>query len=517
MFKPTLVTAAIAVLASLSGCSSLSSRDMVSTAHLGVTKVSDSLMSNNRRVLDTEVREDSYIKGVAVDYVSPQQGNVSMNVVSQPLFAVFQGIAEQAKYAAIVGSDVDIKKPVTLDLRHTSHEQALRDIASAAGYVSVFDHARKTVTLSQRATYTFRLPTRLFNDTLASSYSLSNSPSGNSGGTNAGSATAANSNSSVRGGSIKADSGKFKDFILTMAGVDSEVSLLPNEGIITVRAKAQQLRRVQDFLTDYAKSAMTQVDVEVAMVQVSVSDDMSTGINWTKVLNAAGGRIPLQVSLTTTTAAAPATGSLSYTTANVTDLLNVLEKTNNAKVLTRQHFPTFNNSVAMMFDGTQVPYIGKIASTVSGTLGTPTTSAEYSFAMDGISTAVFTNVIDNSQAELTLLPVISSIAGYATTTIGGTTTGGITTGGTIITAPNQPLTQGYFPFMARHGQTMIFAGTSFGRESADKAGLPGLTESGINKVIGGNAGSKLQRQLVFLVRANILPVLKFNPLIGESL
>jgi type II secretory pathway component GspD/PulD (secretin) len=505
MFKITLIAAA-AALTTLAGCSSFTSPEMAKTVHARATQTADSLIASNYRVLETEVREDAYIRGVAVDYVSPREGSVSMNVVGQPLFAVFQGVAEQSKYAAIVASDVDVKKLVTLDLRRTSHDQALRDIAAAAGYVVVFDHSRKIVTLTQRATYTFRLPTRLFNDNVVSTYSLSNSPNGAAAGASSGGATASSSSATVRGGSIKADSSKLRDFLQTMAGADSEVTLLPNEGIITVRAKAQQLKRVQDFLTDYAKSSMTQVDIDVAMVQVTMSDDMSTGIDWEKIIRAAGSRT-IGVSLSSASSVATPAGALTYTSASVSALVNVLEKTNNAKILTRQHFPTFNNSVAMLFDGKQVPYIGKIAQTVSGASGSTTSSGEFSYAMDGISTAVFTNVLDNYQAELTLLPVISTIEGFSTASIGGNT----------ITAPIQPLSQGYFPFMAHHGQTMIFAGTSFGKETLGKTGLPGITSTALNTLLGGNADSRTQRELVFLVRANIVPVQKFNPLIGESL
>lgn len=512
MYKLTTIAAAVATIVAVSGCASYSTPEMAKSVRTSTKKVTEALMVKNDRVFATSVTDEPYVQGVAVDYVSPNQGNVSINVVNQPLFAVFQGIAEQAKYSAVIASNVITQKPVSVDLRNVTHEQAMRDIAGSAGYVVVFDHARKIATLTDRATYTFRLPTRLFNDSLISKYSVNNSPASSGGGSGSGgasggsgAASAATTTASVVGGNVKFDGKNFKDFLQQMAGVDSEVNTLPNDGIITVRAQAQQLKRVNAFLTDYAKFSMTQVQLEVAMVQVSLGDDTSTGIDWSKVISAAGPNISF--ALSTANAAATPAGALSYTSASVNSVVNVLEKTNDARILSRQRFMAFNNTPTMMFDGKQVPYIGKVQQSVAGTSGTTTTTGEFSYAMDGISTAVFTNIIDNSQAELTLLPVLASVAGFETATIGGN----------VIKAPIQPLSQGYFPFLAKHGQTMIFAGANFGKESLDKAGLPGITGTPLNKLLGGNVEGKAQRELVFLVNANIQPVQKFNPLVGESL
>lgn len=513
MFKLTTLAAALTSMLAMSGCASYSNPQMAEKVQASTKKFTEHLMANNDRVVPTTITDEPYIQGSSVDYISPNQGNVSISVSTQPFMAVFQGIADQAKYSAVIASTISDKasKNITVDLRSVTHEQAMRDIAAAAGYVVVFDHSRKIATITDRATYTYRLPSRLFNDQLTSKYTMSNSP-GNSGGSSSSgssnggaSAPSSTANVSVGGGTMKTDGKSLKDFIQSMAGSDSEVSILPNEGIIQVRAQSQQLRRVTSFLTDYAKFAMIQVQMEVAMVQVTFSDDMSTGIDWTKVIKAAGPNISF--SLNTAGVVASPTASLAYTSGSVNSVVNVLEKTNDARVLSRQKFMAFNNTPTMMFDGKQVPYIGKVEQSVAGTSGTTTSSGEFSYAMDGISTAVYTNVIDNAQAELTLLPVLSTIEGFETATIGGN----------VIKAPIQPLSQGYFPFLAKHGQTMIFAGANFGKDALNKSGLPGIAGTGLNKVLGGNEEGKVHRELVFLVNTNIHPVQKFNPLVGESL
>lgn len=499
-FLSILGTAALGVL---SGCSTFSSKELSRNVTAEVKASTTALTAINKRVVESRVVDSAYIAGNVVDYIDPAKGSISMNVAGQPLFGVFQSLAEQAKYSATITTDVQANKLITVDLRNVTHEQALRDVASAAGYIAVFDHARKTVTVTETASFTFRLPSRLFNDTVASKFKMSNNPG--SGGGSSGSATATTTEASVEGGSIKQGSKVLMEYIKNIAGSSAEVQILPEAGIVTVRSKAQQLRRVHQALTDYAKFSLTQVELEVSMMEVTLSNDMSSGIDWKKLIEVSGA--PLSISLSTAGMVGNPAASINYTNASVQAMVNLLEKNTNARTLARQRFPAFNNSLSMMFDGSKVPYVGKIEQAVSGTSGTTTSAGTFDYAMDGISTAVYTNVLDNNQVELTLMPVLSSIGGWETATIGGNT----------IRAPIQPLRQGHFPFIGKNGQTLVFGGGRYGRDSASDTGLPGLAGTPLNKVLGGQDNLKTQKELVFLVNTKIIPMNNFEPLVRESL
>lgn len=490
-----------AALGALSGCSTFTSKEMANSVRQEVKSATTSLTSSNRRVIESKVVDSAYISGSVVDYVDPDKGSISMNVASQPLFAVFQSLAEQAKYSATITSDVIATKLITVDLRNVTHEQALRDVAAAAGYIAVFDHARKTVALTETASFTFRLPSRLFSEVSASKFKMSNNPGGSGGA----SGTATTTDASVEGGSIKQGSKVLLDYIKSIAGPGAEVQILPDAGIITVRSKAQQLRRIHQALTDYARLSLTQVELEVSMMEVTLSDDMSSGIDWKKLIEVSGS--PLNIVLNTAGVAGNPTASVSYTNASVQAMVNLLEKNTNARTLARQRFPAFNNTLSMMFDGRKVPYVGKIEQSVAGSSGTTTSGGSFEYAMDGISTAVYTNILDNNQVELTLLPVLSSIEGFEQATIGGNT----------IRAPIQPLRQGHFPFIGKNGQTLVFGGGRYGRESMTATGLPGIAGTVLNKVTGGQVLAQTQKELVFLVNTKIIPMTKFEPLVRESL
>lgn len=491
-----------AALGVLSGCSTFTSKEMATSVRQEVKSTTTALTAGNKRVVESKVVDSAYINGNIVDYVDPEKGSISMNVAAQPLFAVFQSLAEQAKYSATITSEVMATKPITVDLRNVTHEQALRDVASAAGYIAVFDHARKTVTLTETASFTFRLPSRLFSEISAAKFKMSNNP-GSSGAS--GSATATTTDASIEGGSIKQGSKMLLEYIQKIAGPGAEVQILPEAGIITVRSKAQQLRRIHQALTDYARMSLTQVELEVSMMEVTLSDDMSSGIDWQKLLNVSGS--PLTIALNTAGTVTNPAASVGYTSASVQAMVNLLEKNTNARTLARQRFPAFNNSLSMMFDGRKVPYVGKIEQSVAGQSGTTTSGGSFEYAMDGISTAVYTNVLDNNQVELTLLPVLSSIEGFEQAVIGGNT----------IRAPIQPLRQGHFPFIGKNGQTLVFGGGRYGRESMIATGLPGVSGTVLNKAIGGQNLAQTQKELVFLVNTKIIPMTKFEPLVRESL
>ena len=490
-----------AALGVLSGCTTFSSKEMASSVRQESKSTTAALTAGNKRVVESKVVDSAYINGNIVDYIDPEKGSISMNVGAQPLFAVFQSLADQAKYSATITSDVMATKPVTVDLRNVTHEQAMRDVAAAAGYIAVFDHARKTVTLTETASFTFRLPSRLFSDVASAKFRMSNNP----GGTGGASATATTTDASIEGGSIKQGSKLLTEYIQKLAGPNAEVQILPEAGIITVRSKAQQLRRVHQALTDYARLSLTQVELEVSMMEVTLSDDMSSGIDWQRLINVAGS--PLSISLNTASSVTNAAVSIGYTSASVQAMVNLLEKNTNARTLARQRFPAFNNTLSMMFDGRKVPYVGKIEQSVAGTSGTTTSGGSFEYAMDGISTAVYTNILDNSQVELTLMPVLSSIEGFEQAVIGGNT----------IRAPIQPLRQGHFPFIGKNGQTLVFGGGRYGRESMTATGLPGISGTVLNKIAGGQNIAQTQKELVFLVNTKIIPMTKFEPLVRESL
>jgi len=496
----------LSALSVLTGCASTNSQEMASSVNQEVRSTTSALTAPNRRVVQSRVVDSSFIGGKIVDFIAPERGSITMNVVGQPMFAVLQSLAEQSNYTASVTSEVDPMKRITIDLRNVTHEQALRDVAAAAGYIAVLDQARRTVTVTETASFTFRLPSRLFNDSVASTFNVSSNPGGGGGGGAGGAGSlAAASNASVTGGSIKHGAKVLTEYIQSLAGPNAEVKVLPDAGIITVRTKAQQLRRIHQALTDYARFALTQVELEVTMMEVSLTGDMSSGVDWSRLIANSGS--PLTIGLTTAGNVANASMSVQYTGASIQSLVNLLEQNTNARTLARQRFPAFNNTVSIMFDGKKVPYIGKIEQSVSGTAGTTSTAASFDFAMDGISTAVYTNVLDNNQVELTLMPVLSSIEGFETASIGGNT----------ITAPIQPLRQGHFPFIGRHGKTLVFGGGRFGRESNTATGIPGVAGTMANRIFGSNAQNLVQKELVFLVNTRIIPMTNFEPLIRESI
>lgn len=506
MFKKTILATAVTVLAT--GCTTMNSPEMASKVRTEVKEATAALTAKNNRVIKTSISDEPYMAGTVVDYVSPNQGNVSLTVSSQPLFAVFQNVAEQAKYSTVVTDKVESRKLVSIDLRNVTNEQAMRDIAQAAGYVVVFDHSRKTATITDRATYTFKLPTRLFNDTISSKFTISNDPGGggaSSGGGAQGGSTSATAAMTVTGGSIKNDAKNFEKRITEMAGADSEVQMIPEAGLVVVRAPAQQLKRVNNFLTEYARSALQQVEIEVSVLEVSLSDEMSSGIDWQKMLTKAGKT--WNFGLSTAGNVSNPSGTIGYTGASSSALVNLLEKVGNTRTIVRQRLPMNNHMDTTLFSGKKVPYIGKISQSTSGTSGTTSTSGEFTFAMDGSSLAVRPDILDNNRVDLTLIPVISTIDGWETASIDGNT----------LKAPIQPLNQTVIPIQGIHGMTAVLGGVKTGKESLTKTGLPGVTGTVINKVAGSNTDSLVQKELVYLVNTKILPAPRYNPLVGESL
>lgn len=141
MYTKTIIATAIVTL--LSACSSMSSPEMAARVRTNKEATAALTAKNNRVLIETTISDEPYIAGTAVDYVSPNQGSISLTLSGQPLFAVFQNVAEQAKYSTVITDKIDAKKLISVDLENVTNEQAMRDVAQAAGYAIVFDQNRK--------------------------------------------------------------------------------------------------------------------------------------------------------------------------------------------------------------------------------------------------------------------------------------------------------------------------------------------------------------------------------------
>jgi MSHA biogenesis protein MshL len=442
------------------------------------------------------------------------RGDVNVKAAAAPFAPILSEIAKKGGYSVAFGDMVDMNRKVTIDYTDAVTDDAIRTTAFLAGYAAVFDKNNHTVYISDVAAYTFRLPAGVFS-ALQAQYTVGGNPAnaGGSGGSSGGSGggTSLKADFSVSGTEGSNGNGLTK-FLQDLAGKNSEVIVSPN-GIINVRANAQALKRVHEFMKSYARDAMTQVEIEASVVEVALTNEFSFGIQWGKVVNAAsanggivaGGAGGVSKALTATDAKTAFSNLVDGATTNTgvgafrvgastTSLINALAQFTEVNVVSQPRLLSMNNVPATFFDGTQIPYLGSMTQTPSTGAGVqPTTTGTVAFAIDGVSFSAIPSVVDGKTVQITLIPVLSNVQGMSEF-LNGT-----------LSAPKQSNKQTFMRVLAESNKTLILGGI---RYSADKKDTSAGTST---------SKSSSSKEIVILLRANVVTAPDFDPIVSEAL
>jgi MSHA biogenesis protein MshL len=451
------------------------------------------------------------------EQTSQARGDITLHAAATPFAPILSTLGQKAGYSVAYSDSVDVTRKVTVDYNNAVSEDAIRTTAFLAGYAAVIDKRNRTIMVSDVATYTFKLPAGVFSS-LVAQYTVGGNPAatastsgGSSGGGSAG-GTSLKADFSIQG-KEGYNSSALTKFLQDMAGKNSEV-IVSDSGHVTVRGNAQSLKRVHDFMRGFARDAMTQVEIEASVVEVALTKEFQMGIQWGKVVNAAnrsygavtgganGGTLLDAVAtrgtsgLTSAIASEAATNGLSLFRVglNSAQLINALAEFTNVNIVSQPRLVSMNNIPATFFDGTQLPYLGSVQQTAATTTGgAPTVTGSVAFAIDGVSFSAIPSVVDSKTVQVTLIPVLSSVNGFETFL------------NNTLTAPRQGNKQTYMRVLAESGKTMILGGIRYNKESKT-TGLPTMMSS-----------NDTTKEVVILLRTNVIPAPDFDPVVSESL
>ena len=443
-------------------------------------------------------------------------GSLTLSAASAPFGPLLMDTAKKSGYSVVFADNVEAMRKITIDFNQADPEHAIRQMAFLAGYVAVLDKTNRTFTVADAATITYKLPTSIFHK-LSSEYNVGGNPvaqaqSGSNGSSSGGGSSGGSGSGSSSGSSMQASftiSGKegsnaeaVRKLIINIAGKNADVEV-SEIGIITVRSNAQALRRVDQFLQSYVKDALTEVDIEASIIEVDLNDNFEFSTNLNKALGSPDHGFGHLVSNFATSIADNPTGNISFTTKSISAVIQAMRTLGDTRVVSQPHVIAVNDTPSSFFDGTQLPYLGSVNTTTTGTTGTSQTSGSTSYATDGVSFSVQPHILDDKHVQLTLIPVISTVQKMDTFNLGNN-------GGTL-TAPEQVNKQSFMKVMAESGKTLVLAGIRYSSDQRDNSPspLPGLP-------LGADRHAK-SREVVILLRSNIIQAPTFDPVVAESI
>lgn len=478
----------------------------------------------------------NYVNPHQVHYVSGH--GVSLSANNLPMNAALSSVLPK-DWSLSYASGVKSSAGINLDLHHMTVKEAIQQIAMAGGYVAIINPGEQSVIISKHATFIFHVPTGLINRQSAS-LSVSSSNSVNSSGDSSGAGMGAGgapsgmpsggaAPGSIPGGSSSTSSGgqngssfsvsgdtassKFLSAVKTLAGQKSVVSLDDSTGILSVTASAGGLERVTDYVRHYAALAETQINIHAAIIQVSLTKGLSTGIKWNRLLNAAGNlslglAAPIQSTASVISGGSSTSFNITATGTSFNGVINALQQHTKVNVLTEPELTTNNGVPATINSGTEIPYVGNLSNSVTGSVGTTTSGASLSYVNDGVSLSFVPEYLGSGYVQMAIVPALSNVEAMNTFKVSGGTMEG----------PVTQQDQTFVRLTAKSGETLILGGTMQSNGHQGRSGIPGLSKVPVIGALFGNYNqSSVKTQLVILVHVKVLPPPHINPLIGESL
>lgn len=457
--------------------------------------------------------------GRSIDVMDERQA-VSMQVSNANLYDLASKLTERMGYGLSALSSVDVNKTVTINIKAATPAQALRQLAWQAGYVAVINNQDRSVTLTKEAAMVFKVPSDELKKLLNTTFKYGGSPVG--GGSTGGASGSGSGGASGSGGTTFApvsaefrvegnysnSPAAFQAFIEELAGSNAKVQVYLEAGLISVRSNGQALKRVHDFLSRYAYDARRQIEVNARVVEVSLSNEFRYGIQWDKVLNAAGTRkFGLNTRSIVGTSVTPST-SFSFSSESVTSVIEALETLTNVDVTSTPQMVITNNSSGVIFEGTQKPYLPSVTSTTTGSGGTATTSLSGAgaYASDGIQMNIHANILDDENAVLTIVPSAVTLGELKKML------------NDQIQMYEQSVRNGGQRISIRSGETVVISGNRYTRGNSVDRGIPGVINTPLlGAVAGGHSKDSAARQTVIIMNARILRPDPMDIVFSESI
>ena len=280
------------------------------------------------------------------------------------------------------------------------------------------------------------------------------------------------------------------------AGEGRGVVVNPQSGVVVVRALPNELREVEKYLTATQLIVQRQVILEAKILEVRLSDDFQTGINWNSLFkpgsdtvratnigggsvlvnesglsDIAGSRYNVSALTTQEGALSSAFGGVFTLALNVGDFsafIELLETQGNVQVLSSPRVATLNNQKAIIKVGVDEFFVTDITSTNVSSGGTTSVNPSVTLTpfFSGVALDVTPQISEDNNVTLHIHPSISDVVDQQKTVTIGTITQELPLARSTVRETDSIV-------RARSGQVIVIGGLMQDIISDQDAGAPG--------------------------------------------
>lgn len=281
-------------------------------------------------------------------------------------------------------------------------------------------------------------------------------------------------------------------------------------GLITVTAPRPLVEKIAVYLDNLQKELFKQISIEAKIIEVTLSDTSSKGIDWSSALGSINLNFELfgsGVSTVTSNAqgALTSTGGIIYPGANravsgvslanpFTAVIDAIETQGDTKVLANPKLSIMNGQPALINVGDSQKYIDSVTTTVSE--GTVSTSVTTDTVMSGLGMAVLATIMENNEIVLSVTPVTSKLDEPIDYVSFGTNTVGL---------PKVSIRELNTTVRVKNGDMLVIGGLIDSTDDTTEKKVPLLGDIPfLNRLFGHEAITNSKKELVILLQAKIL-------------
>ncbi len=196
----------------------------------------------------------------------------------------------------------------------------------------------------------------------------------------------------------------------------------PESGVLMVRANSRLQKKVQEFISEVTTSAQRQVLIEATIVEVQLSDQFQSGVDWAKVSESTRSFSSFQQSVIGSNLSSAPFTQLTFNIANpnlfsgtFTSTVKMLETFGKTKVISSPKIMALNNQTALLKVVQEKVYFTVDVDVTDATASGPATrtfTSNLHTVPVGVVMSVTPQISESSQVSLNVRPTISNIIGY---------------------------------------------------------------------------------------------------------
>ena len=196
----------------------------------------------------------------------------------------------------------------------------------------------------------------------------------------------------------------------------------PETGVVMVRGTARQHRKVQEFINEVSSSAQRQVLIEASIVEVELSDQFQSGVDWSRIAESTRSYSSFSQSLLGSKLASAPFTQLTFNIANpslfsgtFSSTVKLLESFGKTKVISSPKIMALNNQTSLLKVVQEKVYftvdVDVTEASSSGPASRTFTSNLHTVPI-GVVMSVTPQISESNLVSLNIRPTISNIIGY---------------------------------------------------------------------------------------------------------